>query len=134
MKKNKKTTAQKSAIKPPKKGRVKWYLLECEIVGGEIASNGENFVVVRPSQVCPRSEWIGLKKDYGILWEEKKPSEFNAKISKTTVIIELDEEKTTMLRVGDNVCLDDLMRRRYSRVVLELDNRLKTIVGFKAQF
>ena len=110
------------------------YLLECEIVGGEIANLlCKTKITVRPQYTCclPGKS----KGSYAILSSEDE---------KNLKLVELSEEKTVDFYFGIGAFPKVLVSRNYSAVVLEIaignplglivsPNDLK-VVGFKAQF
>ena len=119
------------------------YLLECEIVGGEIVSPaGSNLVCsvcVSPMNRIRKSDLISGSQVFGVAVEEKSPNSFavdtNSTLSRS---ISLDEQGQTPLEVSNASMATALLSCNGMRVVLELAPKLNsddlTIVGFKAQF
>lgn len=116
------------------------YLLECEIVGGEISSISRNAkITVRPKVIYPGSKLSGNSSDMAVLLEDTNPT-------KSAKLMELSdaEEKTIDLRFGIGSNLSALFGRNYSEVVLEIGIFQQTrgaispknaqIVDFKARF
>lgn len=116
------------------------YLLECEIVGGEISSIAINSkITVRPKVIYPGSKLSGNSNDMAVLLEDTNPP-------KSAKLMELSnaEEKTIELGfgIGSNSC--GVLARTYSDVVLTIGVSQQTqgaispknaqVVDFKARF
>ena len=115
------------------------YLLECEIVGGEISSISQNAkITVRPKVIYPKSEVPERNCDMAVL--------LDASNLKSASLMELSdaEERTIDLRFGIGSNPSALFGRNYSEVVLEIGVFQQTrgaispknaqIVDFKARF
>lgn len=119
------------------------YLLECEIVGGEV-SPPDKKLVVKPARIYPKSTRISLDNDFGVLAEEDGVHTFNATNSGNFIFVKLDQEGFLILKIGACCCAYDLLTRNCSNVVLELElneagsgeksEKDFTVVGFKVQF
>ncbi len=125
------------------------YLLECEIVGGEIDFEKDCKVRVRPCNVYQKSEMLPLEKSYGIALDKETNtpsgiefSDGNGDASYIELTVAVDLSKSTSQDKQDAAARPILNASMATailsctgmRVVLELDNRLTTVVGFKAQF
>ncbi|MGN0860605.1 MAG: hypothetical protein ACI4P3_01750 [Candidatus Spyradosoma sp.] len=117
------------------------YLLECEIVGGEIvhiknkkASSNTYKVRIIPNDIFGRSNLISPDNRFGILIEEDVKTPFSAKNDASVEQIPLDENGQASLNVSDLAIFNAILACRGSRVVLKLEEGVGKIVGFKARF
>lgn len=115
------------------------YLLECEIVGGEISSIiQKSKITVRPKLIYPKSRLPGSTSEMAVLLEDSTP--------KSAKLMELSdaEERTIDLYFDIGSNLSALLSRNYSEVVLKIEVSRQTqaaispgdaqIVDFKACF
>ena len=114
------------------------YLLECEIVGVEASSYGDNFIVVKPRIVIREFNGKEIDSPWGILigTDDKK--------KETDAISKVHLEKDLTIKLGIKPCwlACRLFSRPYSSVVLVLESsndsqKTKisddlTVVGFNA--
>ena len=138
-----KDTTRRGTEKRMTKISPQFYLLECEVVGEEVSlidDKESKKLIVQPARIYSKSSWIGMGDDVGVLFVEG--SSFKVKQTRESLCVGLDENKTLCVKIGDNVCFDNLEKRGWSRVVLRLeragDERSSegglTVVGFKALF
>ncbi len=116
------------------------YLLECEIVGGEIVNPAKNNLVcsvcVSPANRICKSDLIGgASQVFGVAVAESSADRFHISSDTPSLMaISLNEQEQAKLRVSNSSMTAALLSCNGMRVVLELDESLKTVVGFKAQF
>ena len=117
----------------------KRYLLECEIVGREIVNPSgkklECSVYVSPMNRIRKSDLIGGSKVLGVAVEEDPANRFHISSETPSLLaVSLNEQEQAKLDVPDSSIATSILSCTGMRVVLEINESLKTVVGFKAQF
>ena len=117
------------------------YLIEAEVVGGEVALSVENNkpcnytrLIVKPVHICPKSYRLGISKDLAILFEVENASTFTVANSDATIrLFEFHdiENKTLSFAVQKGLDVQQLLGLRCPEVVLNLNSE-DQVVGFKA--
>lgn len=126
------------------------YLIEAEVVGGEVALFVENSkpcnytrLIVKPVHICPKSSCLGKSEDSAILFKTRGSSTFSLATSIPKIrLLKLHNtiDKTLSFIINDNCDAHILLNRGCSKVVLNLapsptSNRGDLdIVGFKVLF
>lgn len=117
----------------------KRYLLECEIVGGEIVNPAGKKLVysvcVSPVNRIRKSDLIGGSQVLGVAVEEDPANRFHISSETPSLLaVSLNEQELAEISLSNESMATALLSCNGMRVVLELDKNLKTVVGFKAQF
>lgn len=102
------------------------YLLECEIIGGEISGSGTGKIRVYPRYIYQKSSLAEVNIPYGIVIDDvsKKPDEIDlSDPEQQYVTLEIDATVSSCI-----YCI------RKEPIVLTLDSSKKKVIGFKVQF